>query len=112
MKNRIITGTKKLNKKLAENKAVHNYMDEDGNLIQIITDFKIRNYETILKQEDKKTHCKCGGKLSTKNVNFSPNGMSRTKIFTVQFCKKCDSVPPDFSTMWVLKNDNFDTLDI
>lgn len=108
----MVAGTEELNKKLAKNKAVHDYMDEDGNMIQIITDFKIRNYKTMLKKEDKEIYCKCGEKLSTKDVKFWPNSMGKTVWLPVQFCPKCDDTPPDSSQMWVTINDNFVILPI
>ena len=99
-------------KKLDSGKFEHSFKEENGDLVKIVTDFKIRNFETILKREDKHTHCECGKKLSTKNVKFSPNGMGKTKCLETQFCSKCDSVPPNSSRMWVTINDNFALLEI
>ena len=107
------TFTRKKNKIVFPDKVKHAYK-ESGDLIEIFTDFKIRNYKTILyKEPERETYCsKCRKKLRVKNVAFSSNGMGRMVHLPVQFCPTCDDIPPETSAMWILRNDCFAMLEI
>ena len=95
---------KKQKYNLTYNNGKYLFLDKDNVAISLEMEIgEIRNYETILHMESKGCtfYCaECGEKLSIKNVKFKVNGEKDVDL-EVQFCEKCDDIPPDSSWMKV-----------
>lgn len=78
-----------------------------GSKFEISSDIPIRNHETIMRAKDKETKCECGQKLETMPVKFAYNGSGRMHCFYVQYCPKCDELPPKTAIMYCLMDGQF-----
>lgn len=90
--------------KTGDGKFKHSYVPESETLFEFITDFRMRNYQTILSNKDKYTHCSCGEKLLLRIVKFRQSEIKRKIRMLIQFCPKCDDVPSKSSIILARAN--------